>query len=80
MALLGAASPAAVPSCTQAMPSARAPATNPCHHARPLRSIFEKETGKTVQTLPLAHQKGVISVSMSADGSTVASVGNDGKV
>jgi len=42
--------------------------------------VFDKETGKTEQTLPLAHQKGIISVSMSADGSTVASVGNDGKV
>jgi WD40 repeat protein len=43
-------------------------------------SVFDKETGKTVQTLPLAHHKGILSVSMSADGSTVASVGQDRKV
>lgn len=43
-------------------------------------SIWEKETGHVVQTLPLAHNKSVLSVSISADGATVASVGADGKV
>ncbi|KAG1680624.1 hypothetical protein FOA52_015073 [Chlamydomonas sp. UWO 241] len=43
-------------------------------------SIWEKESGHVVQTLPLAHSKAVLSVTMVADGSTIASVGADGKV
>ena len=42
--------------------------------------VFEKESGNPVQTLPLAHSKAVLSVSISADGSTIASVGADDKV
>lgn len=43
-------------------------------------SVFDKDTGESIQTLPLAHSKAVLSVSMSADGTTVASVGADNKV
>lgn len=42
--------------------------------------VWEKDSGTVVQTLPLAHAQAVLSVSMSADGSTVASVGADNKV
>ncbi|MEW5316534.1 MAG: hypothetical protein WDW38_007902 [Sanguina aurantia] len=42
--------------------------------------VWEKDSGTVVQTLPLAHAQAVLSVSMSADGSTVASVGADDKV
>ena len=42
--------------------------------------VWEKDTGGSVQTLPLAHSKAVLSVSMSADGSTIASVGMEGGV
>ena len=43
-------------------------------------SIWEKETGHVVQTLPLAHSKAVLSCSISSDGMTVATVGADEKV
>eukprot|EP00798_Chlamydomonas_sp_ICE-L_P028268 gene28270-31373_t len=43
-------------------------------------TIFDKVTGDSVQAIPLAHSKSVLSVSMSADGSTIASVGADDKV
>eukprot|EP00955_Chlamydomonas_euryale_P073278 361688-Chlamydomonas_euryale.AAC.2 len=43
-------------------------------------SVWERDTGAVVQTMPLAHAKAVLSVSMSGDGSMVASVGADGKV
>ncbi len=43
-------------------------------------SVFEKDTGNTVQTLPLAHSKAVLSISINSDGSTIASVGADNKV
>lgn len=43
-------------------------------------SVWEKDSGVGVQTLPLAHAGAVLSVSMSSDGSTVASVGADDKV
>lgn len=42
--------------------------------------VWEKDSGNPVQTLPLAHSKAVLSVSISADGSTIASVGADDKV
>lgn len=42
--------------------------------------VWEKETGNTVQLLPLAHAKAVISLSISSDGFTIASVGADDKV
>ncbi len=34
-------------------------------------SVWEKDTGNTVQTMPLAHQKAVLAVSINADGSQV---------
>lgn len=43
-------------------------------------SIWEKETGNIVQTLPLAHAKEVRSVSITTDGMYIASVGADNKV
>lgn len=43
-------------------------------------SVYEKDTGNMVQTLPLAHARAVLAVSISSDGSTVASVGADDKV
>ncbi len=43
-------------------------------------SVWEKDTGHVVQTLPLAHAKAVLSVSISSDGLTIASVGADNKV
>ncbi|KXZ51579.1 hypothetical protein GPECTOR_12g542 [Gonium pectorale] len=36
--------------------------------------VWEKDSGNSVQTLPLAHGKAVLSVTISADGSTIASV------
>lgn len=41
--------------------------------------VWEKDSGNPVQTLPLAHSKAVLSVTISADGSTIASVGADDK-
>ena len=43
-------------------------------------SVWEKDTGRVVQSLPLAHAKAVLSVSISACGTTIASVGADGHV
>ena len=42
--------------------------------------MWEKESGHVVQSLPLAHGKAVLSVTISTDGLTIASVGADGKV
>ncbi|PNH06420.1 WD repeat domain-containing protein [Tetrabaena socialis] len=41
--------------------------------------VWEKDSGNSVQTLPLAHSRAVLSVTISADGSTIASVGADDK-
>ena len=43
-------------------------------------SVWEKDSGHVVQSLPLAHSKAVLNVSISSDGLTIASVGADGKV
>jgi WD40 repeat protein len=42
--------------------------------------VWEKDSGNSVQSMPLAHSKAVLAVSISADGTTVASVGADDKV
>jgi hypothetical protein len=55
--------------CTEVIPSNSHP-----------RSVFDKDSADLILMLPSAHQGGVISLSVCADGSTVASIGQEGKV